>query len=175
MYSLCIFALVWLVNYLKQHWWRRTGWALCYVSIMFYLHLIQSHSFFSERNVYYNSHDYFSFCAVVGECGTEQVQWLCARVYHCQVIGSSAQVSNITAALCNILSCVFFFLANFFFRLPVSLGGGLSQEQLLESLLSVPVNDALLHLPLSQLPFHSVIVRMKTIGNHFNFYSLFPT
>ncbi len=34
------------------------------------------------------------------------------------------------------------------------------------SLLSVPINDALLHLPLSQLPFHSVIVRLSTTHTH---------
>ena len=48
-------------------------------------------------------------------------------------------------------------------RLPDCLDGTLCREHLLVSLLKVPVTDALLHLPLSQLPFHSVIVRLKEI------------
>ena len=62
------------------------------------------------------------------------------------------------------LHCAMFHLLLFSFRLPCPVSvsdGGLSRDQLLVSLLSVPVNDGLLHLPLSQLPFNSVLVRLN--------------
>ena len=65
------------------------------------------------------------------------------------------------------LHCAMFHLLSFSFRLPCPVSvsdGGLSRDQLLVSLLSVPVNDGLLHLPLSQLPFNSVLVRLKNLG-----------
>lgn len=43
-------------------------------------------------------------------------------------------------------------------RLPEVLNCGLTRQRLMNMLLSVPVNDTLLHLPLSQLPFPSVVV-----------------
>lgn len=144
-------------------------WALCSISTSY------NHIASSVKRMYIPismiiSHSVQSLVNVVlNECSDCVPESIIAKLLE-------AVLKSVTSPQhCAIFCHVFFFLANFYFRLPVSLGGGLSQEQLLESLLSVPVNDALLHLPLSQLPFHSVIVRMKTIGNHFNFYSLFPT
>ena len=49
-------------------------------------------------------------------------------------------------------------------RLPDSLVDGPSREQLFVLLLRVPVNDALLHVPLSLLTYHSVVVRQTVIA-----------
>ena len=81
---------------------------------------------------------------------------LCSGEHYCQPTRSCHKVS-LSLPLQLLVTSLFLC------RLPDVVDGGLTKEELMTALLSVPVNDSLLQQPLSQLPFSTVVVSHSPI------------